>query len=238
MSFLPGKKSLFFCEGKDGCRCRRKGPPGISKECLFHIKVFLLHAAPEEPLRERFLPFLGALLLVNLFILFLAAAVLVFTIFGAALTEISSNTAAAAIAMPIVQSLTGAMGLSPLPYLLLMTAAINTAYILPVSIRAIPVSCGLDASVMARYGVLASALSILAITLLGHSSSVSGQALPRYDRRENSSFISFRKAWAAPERSPPFLHTMDGAVTAAGVRGRTQRSSIMPFPASPSKVII
>ena len=93
--------------------------------------------------------------------------ILAFTIFGVVLTEISSNTAAAAIAMPIIQSLSEAMGLSPLPYLLLMTAAVNTAYILPVSIRAIPVSCGLDASVMARYGAATSVLSILSITLLG-----------------------------------------------------------------------
>ena len=93
--------------------------------------------------------------------------ILAFTIFCVLLTEISSNTAAAAIAMPIIQSLTETMGLSPLPYLLLATAAVNTAYILPVSIRAIPVSYGLDASAMARYGALASILSVLAITALG-----------------------------------------------------------------------
>lgn len=96
-----------------------------------------------------------------------AMTILAFTLFCVVLTEISSNTAAAAIAMPIIQNLTETMGLSPIPYLLLATAAVNTAYILPVSIRAIPVSYGLDASAMARWGAHASVLSILAITALG-----------------------------------------------------------------------
>lgn len=96
-----------------------------------------------------------------------AMTILALTLFCVVLTEISSNTAAAAIAIPIIQSLTETMGLSPIPYLLLATAAVNTAYILPVSIRAIPVSYGLDASAMARWGALASVLSILAITALG-----------------------------------------------------------------------
>lgn len=96
-----------------------------------------------------------------------AGTILVVTLFGIGLSEISSNTAAAAIAMPIVESLTLAIDAPPVPYLLIATAAVNTAYMLPISIRAIPVSCGLDGGLLFRYGVIASLLSAVVITLLG-----------------------------------------------------------------------
>lgn len=93
--------------------------------------------------------------------------IFVFTVFSVIMTEISSNTAAAAIAIPIVQSIVQTMGLDPIPYLLIVTVGVNTAYMLPVSIRAIPVSYGMDSSVLFKNGFMVALCSILAITVLG-----------------------------------------------------------------------
>ena len=76
--------------------------------------------------------------------------VALFAAFGCFLTELSSNTAAASIALPVVISITQTLGLNPVPYMLLTVVAVNCAYVLPVSTRAIPVSYGLDAGLQIR----------------------------------------------------------------------------------------
>ncbi len=95
--------------------------------------------------------------------------VLIFTVFSVLLTEISSNTAAAAIAIPVIESIVRTLGLNPLPYMLIVTAAVNSAYMLPVSIRAIPVSHGLDASILFKKGLAVSLASVLVIAALGYA---------------------------------------------------------------------
>ena len=45
------------------------------------------------------------------------------------LTEISSNTAAAAIAVPVVQSIAQALGLNPIPYLFVAIVALVGRYL-------------------------------------------------------------------------------------------------------------
>lgn len=94
--------------------------------------------------------------------------VFAFTLFSTVLTEISSNTAAAAIAVPVVQSIAQALGLNPIPYLFVAIVAFNSAYVLPVSIRAIPVSYGLDPAELFKNGLLLSLCSVLLITVVGY----------------------------------------------------------------------
>lgn len=94
--------------------------------------------------------------------------VFAFTLFSTVLTEISSNTAAAAIAVPGVQSIAQALGLNPIPYLFVAIVAFNSAYVLPVSIRAIPVSYGLDPAELFKNGLLLSLCSVLLITVVGY----------------------------------------------------------------------
>ena len=94
--------------------------------------------------------------------------IFVFNIFSCLLTEISSNTAAAAIAVPVVQNIAQALALNPVPYIMISIVAFNTAYILPVSIRAIPVSYGLDPTYLFRYGLVLSVSSVLVITIVGY----------------------------------------------------------------------
>ena len=91
----------------------------------------------------------------------------IFTIFASFLSEISSNTAAASISIPVIESISRALGLNPIPYVLMSIVAVNCAYILPVSTRAIPVSCGLSPSLLFKYGLKLAVLNAVLNTLLG-----------------------------------------------------------------------
>ena len=91
-----------------------------------------------------------------------------FTMFSTILTEVSSNTAAASIAIPIIQSISEALGLNVIPYILVTIVAVNCAYILPVSTRAIPIGYGLEPSELFKHGVLLSVLNIFLTTVLGY----------------------------------------------------------------------
>lgn len=91
----------------------------------------------------------------------------IFVLFSTFLTEISSNTAAASIAIPVVQTISQTMGLNPIPYILITIVAVNCAYLLPVSTRAIPVSYGLDPSALFKYGLKLTVLNMLLTTVVG-----------------------------------------------------------------------
>ncbi len=94
--------------------------------------------------------------------------ILVFTIFTVVLAESASNTAAAAIALPIVISVTQASGLDPVPYIYITAVAFNTAYTLPTSIRAIPIGYGLSPVLLFQHGLKQTVSAIIVITLLGY----------------------------------------------------------------------
>ncbi len=83
------------------------------------------------------------------------------------LAEIASNTAAAAIAVPLVIGIVKALGLNPVPYIFTTAAAFNVGYMLPTSVRAIPVAQGLSPAYLFRHGAWLSFLNILAITGCG-----------------------------------------------------------------------
>lgn len=91
----------------------------------------------------------------------------IFVLFSTFLTEISSNTAAASIAIPVVQTISQTMSLNPLPYIFITIVAVNCAYLLPVSTRAIPVSYGLEPSALFKYGLKLTVLNMLLTTVVG-----------------------------------------------------------------------
>ncbi len=91
----------------------------------------------------------------------------IFVAFSTVLTEISSNTAAASIAIPVVESISQMLHLNPVPYILVTIVAVNCAYILPVSTRAIPVSYGMDPAALFRWGLPLSLANALVTTALG-----------------------------------------------------------------------
>ncbi len=95
--------------------------------------------------------------------------IFVFNAFSCLLTEISSNTAAAAIAVPVIQNIAQALSLDPVPYIMISIVAFNCAYTLPISIRAIPVSYGLEPVYLLQYGLVLSILSVIVTTLIGYA---------------------------------------------------------------------
>lgn len=94
--------------------------------------------------------------------------ILVFVAFTVLLAEISSNTAAAAISVPIVVSVTTGLGLNPIPYIFIVSAAFNCAYVLPTSIRAVPIGYGLSPKYLFKNGLVLTTIGIVVISVLGY----------------------------------------------------------------------
>lgn len=89
------------------------------------------------------------------------------------LSDVTSNTATAAVSIPIVISIIKGMGKDPIPYIYIASIGINLSYMLPTSIRAIPVGYGLKPKFMFKEGV---ALTVIVIALM----SVTGYLLLKY----------------------------------------------------------
>lgn len=96
------------------------------------------------------------------------ATVAIFVVFTCVLAELSSNTAAAAIAVPVVMSVTGKLGLTPVPYWFITAMAFNCAYILPLTVRAVPVAYGMDVQHLFKRGTPLAVISMLVITIIGY----------------------------------------------------------------------
>ncbi|MDU1326220.1 MAG: SLC13 family permease [Clostridiales bacterium] len=92
---------------------------------------------------------------------------LIMVIFTVAMAEIASNTAAAAISLPVVISIISSLNMDPVPYIFLVSAAFNVANMLPTSVRAIPVGYGLSTSYLFKNGLVLTILDITVITVLG-----------------------------------------------------------------------
>ena len=68
------------------------------------------------------------------------------------MSDVTSNTATAAVAMPIVISVIQGIGENPIPYIYIASIGVNLSYMLPTSIRAIPVGYGLSPKYMLKEG--------------------------------------------------------------------------------------
>ena len=84
------------------------------------------------------------------------------------LSDVTSNTATAAVAMPIVISIIQGIGENPVPYIYIASIGVNLSYMLPTSIRAIPVGYGLEPRYMFRKGVPITIVVILLMTALSY----------------------------------------------------------------------
>ncbi len=91
-----------------------------------------------------------------------------FAAFTVILSEISNNTSAAAISIPIVISICQGLNLNPLPYLYTTIAAFNCAYMMPTTIRAIPIGYGLSPKYLLQKGALLTLASILVASISGY----------------------------------------------------------------------
>ena len=97
------------------------------------------------------------------------ATVFVIVFLTLALSDVTSNTATAAVSVPIVISIMQGIGLDPLPYVYVATIGINLSYTLPTSIRAIPVGYGLQPSYMMKEGLKLSAIVLVLMTACGYA---------------------------------------------------------------------
>ncbi len=97
------------------------------------------------------------------------ATVFVIVLLTLALSDVTSNTATAAVSVPIVISIMQGIGLDPLPYVYVATIGINLSYTLPTSIRAIPVGYGLQPSYMMKEGLKLSAIVLVLMTACGYA---------------------------------------------------------------------
>ena len=79
------------------------------------------------------------------------------------LSDVTSNTATAAVAIPIVISIINGMGKDPIPYVYIASIGVNLSYMLPTSIRAVPVGYGLKPKFMFKEGVW---LTLIVIALM------------------------------------------------------------------------
>lgn len=82
------------------------------------------------------------------------------------LSDITSNTATAAVAIPLVISITQGCGLNPIPYIYVASIGVNLSYMLPTSIRAIPVGYGLEPKYMFREGWKISLIIIFTMSII------------------------------------------------------------------------
>lgn len=78
--------------------------------------------------------------------------VVVFVVFTVVLSELTNSTVSSAVIIPIILSITTRIGLNPIPYCFIAILGYNAEFLLPISVRAIPASYGLDTSIMMKKG--------------------------------------------------------------------------------------
>ena len=84
------------------------------------------------------------------------------------LANVTSNTGAASVVVPIVISIADGLGQNPIPYIYAATIGVNLAYMIPTSIRAIPVGYGLSAPYMLKVGWKITIMTLILMTITGY----------------------------------------------------------------------
>lgn len=82
------------------------------------------------------------------------------------LSDVTSNTATASVALPIVISIVGGLGMNPIPWIFIATIGVNLSYCLPTSIRAIPVGYGLEPKYMLKEGWKLTVIVVVLMTVV------------------------------------------------------------------------
>ena len=84
------------------------------------------------------------------------------------LSDVTSNTATAAVAIPIVIGIIQGIGKDPIPYVYIASIGVNLSYMLPTSIRAIPVGYGLEPKYMLKKGFPISIVVIILMSIVSY----------------------------------------------------------------------
>lgn len=84
------------------------------------------------------------------------------------MSDVTSNTATAAVAIPIVISIVQGIGLNPIPWIYIASIGVNLSYMLPTSIRAIPVGHGMSPKYMLSEGWKMTIFVIISMTITAY----------------------------------------------------------------------
>lgn len=95
--------------------------------------------------------------------------VILIGVFACAISEFSNSTVSAALTVPLVLGLTKELGLNPGPYFFIAVFCYNSEFLLPVSVRAIPVGYGLDPSEQMKKGIVPFLVRALVSIVVGYA---------------------------------------------------------------------
>ena len=94
--------------------------------------------------------------------------VLIFTVISMAIAELSNSIVSASLSIPIIIGVASNLGLNPIPFIYVNIAALNSAFMMPTSVRAIPVGYGVEPKFIMKNGFFLSLGTAIVITLLGY----------------------------------------------------------------------
>ncbi|MCR5596187.1 MAG: anion permease [Lachnospiraceae bacterium] len=94
--------------------------------------------------------------------------IIMFALFASLVSEMTNSTVSAAVTLPIVIGVTDKLGLNAIPYIFTTAMAMNFESLLPVSVRAISVSYGLDPSKLLKNGLIVAALRVITAIAVGY----------------------------------------------------------------------
>lgn len=95
--------------------------------------------------------------------------IIIIVVFTRLVSEVTNGTTAAAVSIPIIFGFTEKLGLNPVPYWFIATMAYNAEFMLPLSVRAIPVAYGLDANKMLKSGIPMTVISMIVVIIFGYA---------------------------------------------------------------------
>lgn len=115
----------------------------------------------------------AGLLFGNYMSIYVTSQLLGLAVFGSVailLTNITSNTAACAIVIPIVISTSQSLGVNPIPFIYIAAAAANAGFILPSSSGgpALAAGYGVNVKKMALRGILAMLMTLIILCIAGY----------------------------------------------------------------------
>ena len=92
-------------------------------------------------------------------------AICIFIAVPMLMANVTSNTGAASIIVPVVISIADGLGQNPIPYIYAATVGVNLAYMIPTSIRAVPVGYGLSPKYMLKVGWKITLMTLVLMTV-------------------------------------------------------------------------
>jgi len=91
----------------------------------------------------------------------------VLVIFSRIISEVTNGTTAAALTCPIIFAFAATMNINPIPYWFVNVMAYNAEYLLPLSVRAVPVAYGLKPNNLMKYGWWQTIINCVFVILIG-----------------------------------------------------------------------